>query len=133
MPHVPTSAIKPKRHFWRWVLAFLLVPLVFWYVAAPRVIFHFSDKGQGRLGYILNVQNSISKGGIYPGETTGDVGHIFPSEKFFFEFDWNNDGRSHCIRVKPKWPEINVYIGPDGAIDRSRTDGSVIDECVPPR
>ncbi len=124
-----TSATKPKRHFWRWVLAVLLAPLVFWYFALPRVSFHFSDKGQGRLGYISNVQHSIYKGEIYPGETTGDVGHIFPDENFFFEFYWVNGGKSHCTRVKPKWPEINIYIGPDGAIDRSRTDGNVLEKC----
>lgn len=128
MAHVTTSASKPKRRFWRWIVALLVAPIVFWYVATPQVSFHFSDKGQGRLGYILNVQHDISKGEIYPGEATGGAGHIFPSHQFFMEFDWNNGGKSHCIRVKPKWPNTDVYIGPDGAID-SRTDRRVIDQC----
>ncbi len=125
------SAKKPKRHFWRWVLALLFSPILFWYFATPQVGFHFSSNGQGRLGYILNVQHSISKGQIFPGEATGGVGHIFPNGGFFMEFDWNNDGRSHCIMVKPKWPKVDIYIGPDGAIDRSRTDANVIEECGP--
>ncbi|WP_426234565.1 hypothetical protein [Pseudomonas sp. TWP3-2] len=125
-----TSANKPKRHFWRWVMALLLAPIVFWYVATPQVSFHFSDKGQGRLGYILNVQHDISKGEIYPGEATGGAGHIFPNSQFFMEFDWNNGGKSHCIRVKPKWPNTDVFIGADGAID-GRTDGDVIEACGP--
>lgn len=106
----------------------LLAPIVFWYVATPQVSFHFSEKGQGRLGYILNVQHDISKGEIYPGEATGGAGHIFPNGKFFMEFDWNNSGKSHCIRVNPKWPNTDVYIGADGAID-SRTDGTLVEPC----
>ena len=130
MAHVTTSANKPKRHYWRWVVALLLAPIVFWYVATPQVSFHFSDKGQGRLGYILNVQHDISKGEIYPGEATGGAGHIFPNNQFFMEFNWNNGGISHCIRVKSKWPNTDVYIGADGAID-SRTDGKLIEACGP--
>ena len=130
MAYVNTSANKPKRHFRRWVMALLLAPLIFWYVATPQVSFHFSDKGQGRLGYILNVQHDLSKGEIYPGQTTGGAGHIFPNSQFFMEFDWNNGGTSHCIRVKPKWPKTDVYIGEKGAID-SRTDGKLIEACGP--
>ena len=130
MAYVNTSANKPKRHFRRWVMALLLAPLIFWYVATPQVSFHFSHKGQGRLGYILNVQHDLSKGEIYPGQTTGGAGHIFPNSQFFMEFDWNNGGTSHCIRVKPKWPKTDVYIGEKGAID-SRTDGKLIEACGP--
>lgn len=92
--------------------------------------FHFSDKGQGRLGYILNVQDDISKGEIYPGEATGRAGHIFPNDQFFMQLDWNNRGKWHCIRAKPKWPRVDIYIGADGAID-SRTDGRFIEACGP--
>ena len=130
MAYVNTSANKPKQHFQRWVMALLLAPLIFWYVATPQVSFHFSHKGQGRLGYILNVQHDLSKGEIYPGQTTGGAGHIFPNSQFFMEFDWNNGGTSHCIRVKPKWPKTDVYIGEKGAID-SRTDGKLIEACGP--
>ncbi|WP_300731526.1 hypothetical protein [Pseudomonas sp.] len=125
-----TPANKPKRYFWRWVMALLLAPFVFWLVATPQVSFHFSEKGQGRLGYILNVQHDISKGEIYPGEATGGAGHIFPSKQFFMEFDWTNGGKSHCIRVKPKWPNTDVYIGAAGDVD-SRTDGRLIEACGP--
>ncbi|WP_256585446.1 MULTISPECIES: hypothetical protein [unclassified Pseudomonas] len=125
-----TSANKSKRHFSRWAVALLLAPIAFWYVATPQVSFHFSEKGQGRLGYILNVQHDISKGEIYPGEVTGGAGHIFPNSQFFMEFDWNNGGKSHCIRVKPKWRNTDVYIGEDGGID-SRTDGRFIGACGP--
>lgn len=45
-------------------------------------------------------------------------------------FDGNNGGKSHCIRVKPKWPKTDVYIGEKGAID-SRTDGKLIEACGP--
>lgn len=125
-----TSAAKPKRQFWRWVVAVLFAPIVFWYIATPQVSFHFSEKGQGRLGYILNVQHNISKGEIYPGEATGGPGHIFPNEKFFMELYWNNRGKSHCIRVKPRWPKTDVYIAADGAVDK-RTDGELIEPCGP--
>lgn len=101
---------------------------ILWYVATPQVSFHFSDKGQGRLGYILNVQHEISKGEIYPGETTGGAGHIFPRDQFFMEFDWNNAGKAHCVRVKPMWPSTDVYIGADGGLD-GRTDSEVIETC----
>lgn len=130
MAHVTTFASKPKRYFWRWGMVLLFVPIAFWYLATPQVSFHFSENGQGRLGYILNVQHGISKGDIYPGETTGGAGHIFPNSQFFMEFDWTNAGQSHCIRVKPKWPSTDVYIGADGAID-SRTDGARIEACGP--
>lgn len=130
MAHVTTSANKPKRHFWRWVVALLLAPIVCWYVATPQVSFHFSDKGQGRLGYILNVQHDISKGEIYPGEATGGGGAYLPEQPIFMEFDWNNGRKSYCIRIKPKWPNTDVYIGADGAID-SRTDGELIEVCGP--
>ncbi len=126
-----TSANKTKRHFWRWVLVVLLAPFVFWYFATPQVNFYFSEKGQGRLGYILNVQHKIYKGEIHPGQVTGGPGHIFPDDQFFFEFYWVNGEKSHCTRVRPKWPDTDVYIGPDGAIDRSRTDANVIEECGP--
>lgn len=125
-----TSANKPKRHIWRWVVVIMLTPILFWYFATPQVSFHFSDKGQGRLGYILNVQHDISKGEIYPGEATGGAGHIFPNEHFFMELYWNNRGKSHCIRAKPRWPSIDIYIGEDGAID-SRTDSRLIEACGP--
>lgn len=125
-----TRANKPKRYIWRWVVVVMLAPIIFWYVATPQVTFHFSDKGQGRLGYILNVQHDISKGEISPGETTGGAGHIFPNDQFFMELYWNNRGKSHCIRAKPRWPSIDIYIGADGAID-SRTDSTFIEACGP--
>jgi len=128
--HVTTYVNKPKLHFWCWVVALLLAPTALWYVAAPQVTFHFSDKGEGRLGYILNVQHDILKGEIYPGEATGGAGHIFPNDQFFMEFDWNIGGKSRCVRVKPKWPNTDVYIGADGAID-CRTDGKRIETCGP--
>lgn len=124
------SANKNKWHFTRWVLALLIVFISFWYVATPQVSFHFSKNGHGRLGYILNVQHDISKGEIYPGEATGGAGHIFPSEQFFMEFYWTNGGSSRCVRVKPKWPNTDIYIGPDGAID-AHTDGKFIEACGP--
>ncbi|AYN16600.1 hypothetical protein CHR29_16175 [Pseudomonas monteilii] len=111
-------------------MVILLSPIIFWYFATPQVSFHFSDKGQGRLGYILNVQHDISKGEIYPGEATGGAGHIFPNDQFFMELYWNNRGKSHCIRAKPRWPSIDIYIGADGGID-SRTDGRFIEACGP--
>ncbi|RCL27008.1 hypothetical protein C6A77_10715 [Pseudomonas sp. AFG_SD02_1510_Pfu_092] len=108
----------------------MLSPIVFWYVATPHVSFHFSDKGQGRLGYILNVQDDISKGEIFPGEATGGGGHIFPDDQFFMQLDWTNRGKWHCIRAKPKWPQVDIYIGADGALD-SRTDSRFIEACGP--
>lgn len=131
MVSVTTFVSKPRsRYVWRGLIVLALAPIAFWYFATPQVSFHFSKDGQGRLGYILNVQHDISKGEIYPGEATGGAGHIFPSKKFFMEFDWSNAGKSHCIRVKPKWPDTDIYIGPDGEID-SLTDSRSIEPCGP--
>lgn len=129
MVFVTISVNKPhSRNTWCGLVILLLAPILFWYFAAPQVNFYFSEKGQGRLGYILNVQHEISKGELYPGEVTGGPGHIFPDAKFFMEFYWNNGGKSHCIRVKPKWPNTDIYIGPDGEIE-SRTESSRIEQC----
>jgi hypothetical protein len=131
MASVTTSVSESRpRHIWRWLIMLFLAPIIFWYFATPQVNFYFSEKGQGRLGYILNVQHDISKGEIYPGEVTGGPGHIFPDKKFFMEFDWSNGGKSHCIRVKPTWPNTDIYIGPQGEID-SRTDSRRIEPCGP--
>jgi len=128
---VNTSVSKHRSgHGRRWLIVLTLAPIILWYFATPQVSFHFSSEGQGRLGYILNVQHNIAKGEINPGETTGGGGHIFPNRQFFFEFSWTNAGKSHCVRVEPKWPNTDVYIGPDGHID-NRTDRNRLGDCGP--
>ncbi|KAA0983781.1 hypothetical protein FQ187_11785 [Pseudomonas sp. ANT_J28] len=109
----------------------MLSPVAFWYVATPWVSIHFSDKGKGPLGFVLNTQDEIYRGDINPGEVTGGPGHIFPNDDFFMQFDWTNAGHNHCFSVKPKWPRTHIYIGADGVIDKSPGSGTDVDRLVP--
>lgn len=125
---VNTSANKPwYRPVWRLSLLAVLLPAIFWYVAQPRVRFYFSGDGSGSIKYILNIQDDIDKGEYLPGQITTGSGHIFPNEDFFMEFYWENLGSQHCVRINPKWPMTNIYIGPDGNIDKSPDGGTDIE------
>ena len=96
-------------------------------MAIPRVRFFFSANGSEEISYILNTQHSIDKDEIQPGKGTSGFGRIFPNEDFFMEFYWEISGNQHCVRINPKWPTTNIYIGPDGNIDKSPEGGTDID------
>ena len=113
------------------VLLLLLLLFLAWYIAILRVEIHFSKDGSGSLGYILNIQHDIDKHDIYPGQTRGGSGHIFPDDDFFMKFDWNNAGRHHCICISPKWPLTTVHIGPGGNVDWRPSSGTDVDRIWP--
>jgi hypothetical protein len=91
------------------------------------VRFLFSADGREELSYILNTQHKIDKDEIQPGKGTSGFGHIFPDEDFFMEFYWEISGHQHCVRINPQWPMTNIYIGPDGNIDKSPEGGTDIE------
>lgn len=124
----------------RWIALLLIALIAFWYYAPPRVYIFYSVDGTKGISYILNTQHQSVKGDLLPGMTTGDVGHIFPDDKFFMEFYWWRDGeRRHCINITPKWPNTHIYLDANGDIDTndgSRTDSDRLKQCftdtVPP-
>lgn len=81
MAFVFTFASKIRK--WPFLVVLLLSPLIFWYVATPRVAVYYSKDGKGELRYIWNTQHRIDKCGMLPGEATADLGHIFPNDQFF--------------------------------------------------
>lgn len=128
--HMNANNRQPLFVHQRLLIALLLVIPV-WYVMVPRVEIKFSNEGRGVLGFILNTQHDIYRGDIMPGGTTGGVGHLFPNNDFFMQFDWFNNGKHHCFSVIPKWPKSYVFIGPDGSIDKNRENGTDVDDLVP--
>lgn len=113
-------------------LAILLLMYFVWYVSVPRVKVYFSEAGVGKLSFVLNTQHDIFRGRISPGQSTGGPGHIFKDDNFFMQFDWTVSGKSHCVRISPKWPTTRIYIGADGALDSghtSATDSDRLTEC----
>lgn len=118
--------------FMRRLLAILLLIYFVWYVSVPRVKVYFSEEGGGKLEFVLNTQHDIFRGEISPGQSTGGPGHIFKNNDFFMQFDWTVSGKSHCVRISPKWPATSIYIGADGALDSGHTsaaDSDRLTEC----
>ncbi len=119
------------------VLCLLLSPFAFWYGATPTVIVHYSKEATENLGVVWNTENRIyrsGRGGLYPGETSMDYGHIFPDEGFFMEFYWwGEKTRNHCVNITPKWPTTHIYLDASGDIDRSEESGTDTDrlkQCI---
>ncbi|WP_429539939.1 hypothetical protein [Pseudomonas fluorescens] len=106
----------------------LLASLVFWYVTLPRVAVHYPKDGKEELRYIWNTQHRIDKGGMLPGQSTADIGHIFPDKNFFMMFDWWTDkGFQRCIDITPKWGSTtDIYLDGTGRIDVSKSAPDVI-------
>lgn len=106
----------------------MLSPFAFWYVATPTVTVHYSKEATENLGVVWNTENRIyrsGRGGLYPGETSMDFGHIFPDEGFFMEFYWwGKKTRNHCVNITPKWPTTHIYLDANGDIDRSEDSGT---------
>ncbi|MCI8208557.1 hypothetical protein AUC61_03320 [Pseudomonas sp. S25] len=107
--------------------------LVILYYAQPRVYILYSKDGNKNISYILNTEHRFVKGDLLPDRTTGDVGPIFASEKFFMEFYWWGDNeRRHCISITPKWPTTEIHLDHNGNIDirrESETDVDSLKEC----
>ncbi|WP_256365265.1 hypothetical protein [Pseudomonas sp. PDM25] len=126
MAFVSTYVSKLRK--WPILLALLFSPLIFWYAATPRVAVYYAKDGKGELRYIWNTQHRIDKGGMLPGEATADLGHIFPNEHFFMEFNWRSrEGRDHCISIAPKWPKTKIYLDSNGDIDSGSGSGTDVD------
>lgn len=122
------NANKPwYRSFWRVLLLTLTATYSFWYMATPRVSVYYSGEGAGPLSFVWDTYNGVYKGKITPGSATGDTGDIFPNERFFMDFHWTASRKNNCIRINPKWPETNIYIGADGKIDMSEGSGTDVD------
>ena len=97
-----SASEKRPRHIGRWVGLVLIGAVACWYVAIPRVVVFYSKDGTKPISYVLNTQHTIVRGELLPGETTGDVGHIFPEDEFFTHLDWwNARGQNRCISITP--------------------------------
>lgn len=119
------------------VLFLILTPFAFWYVATPTVKVHYSKEATETLGVVWNTENRIyrsGRGGLYPGESSMDFGHIFPDDAFFMEFYWwGNKTRNHCVNITPKWPTTHIYLDANGDIDKrenSGTDTDRLKQCI---
>ncbi|WDG76985.1 hypothetical protein PUP68_23400 [Pseudomonas chlororaphis] len=126
MVPLSTNVKKSKTRYVRRVLLLLLLaPVAFWYVATPTVSVYYSQDGKEELRYVWNTQHRIYRGGIHPGESTGDNGFIFPDDEFFMMFYWRSKtGRDHCVGITPKWPNTKIYLDLNGNIDTSEGSGT---------
>ncbi len=108
--------------------AFIILPALFWYVAIPVVRVHYSKEATDELRVIWNTQHNIHKEGMLPGQGTYDIGHIFPNDKFFMNFDWwNEKSLRRCIAITPKWGDaIDIYLDGSGRIETAKTGPDVI-------
>jgi hypothetical protein len=111
-----------------WVLFLILLPMLFWYFATPRVRLHYPETADGRLHVFIITPYEKYSADIFPGETVGGIGRIFPDNDYFMQFDWNVSGGHRCINVKPKWPVVDIYLGADREIDRSLVSGTDNDQ-----
>lgn len=124
-----TNADKRCRFYLkRRLLTLLLLIYLVWYIAVPRVKVYFSEDGSGKLEFVLNTQNDIFRGEIFPGESTGGPGHLFSDGDFFMRLDWTASNKSHCIMINPSWPTTNIYIAADGTLDKSSSSGTDLEQ-----
>lgn len=143
-----TSVNESRLARWRWLwgplLILVLLPLAlvalvlvvlftiaFWQgLILPGATIHYPKEAKEELRSIWNVQHRIYKGGVSPGSSTSDYGHLFPDENFFMQFDWwGKNTRHHCINITPKWPNTHIYLNANGDIDPSRTDLDQLKAC----
>lgn len=129
-----SASEKRPSHIGRWIALFLVAVVAVWYYAPPKVYIFYAKDGTKDIGYILNTQHRIVKGDLPPGDTTGDVGHIFPDEAFFMEFYWwRKDEQRHCVNITPKWPTTEIHLDLNGNIDTSPgsgTDADHLKQCT---
>jgi len=113
-----------------WLIPLLpLIAFILWAAALPSVRVHYPKEAQEEMSYIWNVQHRIYKGRMAPGGGAFDKGHLFPDENFFMAFDWwsrEGNGR-HCVSIKPKWPNTDIYLNADGSINLSEEGGTDVD------
>jgi hypothetical protein len=107
-------------------LSFIFFAVV-WWCALPRVRIYFPSSARGTLSYTLNVQHTIVRGEIKPGQITGGSGHVFPSDKFFMQFEWTTAGVNRCLNIAPQWPYTYIYLNAAGAIDKTPESGTHLD------
>jgi len=125
MVPVPTYVNKIKI---RYVFAALfVVPFLFWYIATPVVNVYYSEHGTDELRYIWNTQHNIHKERMQAGQSTFDLGHIFPDKNFFMMFDWWTErGLRNCVYITTKWPRTKIYLDGNGNIDTRKTSKDVL-------
>lgn len=120
-----SASEKRSRHIGRWMGLLLIGGVAWWYVAIPRVVVFYSKDGTKKISYVLNTQHTIVRGELLPGNTTGDVGHIFPDDEFFMRLDWwNAKGLNRCVSITPQWPTTEIHIDRNGEIDSSEGSGT---------
>lgn len=120
-----SASEKRPRQVGRWIGLFLIGAIACWYAAIPRVVVFYSKDGTKKINYILNTQHTIVRGGLLPGETAGDVGHILPSDEFFMRLDWwNAKGLNRCVMIMPQWPTTEIHIDRNGEVDTSEGSGT---------
>lgn len=131
-PALQNAVGKPEEsRAWTLIMLAIQLPIFFWFVAKPDVTVHYSEQGPGTLRYISNVQHSIHRGQLEPGQATGDSGDIFPDADFFMRFDWWFEGGSHCVQINPQWPQTDIYIDANGELDRRPESGTDLDRLSP--
>lgn len=119
---------KRPLHIGRWITLLLVATIAIWHYAPPKAYIFYSKNGTKDISYVLNTQHTITRGGLRPGETTGDVGHIFPDDKFFMELYWWREGEHrHCINITPKWPTTEIHLDLNGNIDTNKESGTDTD------
>ena len=125
-----TNASKTRIKYDRLALiALLILPILFSYLATPVVVVKFSHEGEEDYLYIWNTQDRIYKGEMPKGGGSAiEWGHIFPDKDFFMRFDWwKKRGLQMCIDITPKWGRtINIYVDEVGRIDTAKTAPYVI-------
>lgn len=126
MAFVPTCVTKMRKGHVMFLA--LLVSLAFWYGTLPRVAVHYPKEGKEELRYIWNTQHRIDKGEMQPGQSTADIGHVFPDKDFFMMFDWWSDkGFQRCIDITPKWgTTTEINLDSTGRIDTDKTTPDVV-------
>lgn len=127
------SASEKRLRVGRWIALVFIALVVCWYVALPRVVIYYSEEGAQEIKYVFDTQHSIFRRDLLPGGTTGDVGHIFPSEDFFMVFDWWADKTApRCIDITPqRWKTLDIYLDESGRIDIVKTTPEVVARLKP--
>lgn len=95
----------------------------------PAVTIHYSENAKTPLGYILNIEHSISKGSLPPGEEISGPVPLFPGEDYFFRFDWHVEGQWRCFTAPSSWRSIDIYLDANGHIDTHRTLSQHYQRC----
>ena len=125
-----TNASKTRIKYDRLALiALLILPILFWYLATPVVVVNFSHEGKEEHLYIWNTQHRIYKGEMPKGGGASvERGHIFPDKDFFMMFNWwPKKGLRWCIDITPKWGKtLDIYLDEVGRIDTVKTAPDVI-------